>query len=184
MARKTQKLFKVTLFFRCARPFAERHSFIFILFVQDSRSLNRFPDQHCTHRTRDSSSFQMFSTWSTWLSYALLGRALCTMASPTTSGARSLSVELLDVLEDLADSQPATDISRLSAVIKSKSAQIDAASNKTSQRDAAANIACGVTGLVFGRGQYIAPSSPSYTNETQENWYDLDNVMALTDLIL
>ena len=116
----------------------------------------------------------MFSTWSKWLSYSLLGRALCTVASPTTTlGARGtyslLSVELLDVLDNLAESQPAADISRLRTVIKSKSARINAASG---QRDAAAKIACSVTSLVFGRQQYIASSSPSYTNETHENWYE------------
>ena len=69
----------------------------------------------------------MYSMWSKWL-----GERFAPLASPTAFAARdapSLSVELLDVLGDLAGSQPAADISRLSAVVKAKSAQIDTLSD-------------------------------------------------------
>lgn len=111
----------------CPTPFVH---LVFIL--QDSRSLTPISNHHRTRKTRDPPSFQTYFMWSKWLGYVLLGRALCTVASPTAFAGRdtrSLSVELLDVLEHLAGSQPVADISRLGAAVKAKSPRIDPVSD-------------------------------------------------------
>ncbi|KAL9119094.1 MAG: hypothetical protein Q9187_004351 [Circinaria calcarea] len=99
--------------------------------------------------------------------------AVIVLANPTPLHNRetsSLSSKLLETLNDLSDTQPTLDVSQLTQQINLQKAQIDNLNATSNKRDVRSGLACTVSRLVLGANKYIDAGSPSYTNETSENW--------------
>ena len=111
-----------------------------------------------------------------WLAFfivPLMINAVTVLANPTLLHNRetsSLSSKLLETLNGLSDTQPTLDVSQITQQINQQKAQIDNLNATTNKRDVRSGLACTVSRLVLGADKYIDASSPSYTNETRENW--------------